>query len=579
MIKLYQKAGTLLLFFLFLSAVSTWGQTSYTFGIEAIPSNVEGTPIRSILILIEKEGKTNLADSTELANFTNSFKIAPGSSFRQFSVDLAMQVFRKQPEVNSADYKLYNTELGGELTLVITTSLSGEDGISDNSKEPNSPKFPVILETEKSKLTWLLNGAGGFYHEQNGLFGQGPGFTQGNPVATNPAVVGPRFWGEFFVEPGIAGITQLGNSKIYPYGAVSFLLSGRNSSDIYSDGATAFGAAERLYGGILFPGLGKNQNTSIDLSAGRQFFQLNDGFLFARFSGSANAGERGSVYLNSRTTFQMTGIAKVKLNKFHLEGFFLEPQELFKDRQSDTRYLGGTVQYNNNKQLDLSVSYVSIANSLSKYTTPQDPIALQGLRVINPKVWISNIANKGLFLKSELAFQSHATADMKSLGWYLGGGLTKKAWKFSPSFYYRYAYMQGDDPNTSRFERYDALLTGGLGNWVQGLNYRKVTGDGNLKTHRIEVKGYLKKNMELSLDYFLLRADQLSNLGSLPPIAQLKDKSYGQEVTATYRYFFGTNYLFLGIITWADPGEAITASFETPTKNWTSFQGSVFFFF
>lgn len=549
-----------------------------TFGVEVVPSNVEGTPIRSILILLEKDGRSYLADSTELANFTNAFKITPGSSFRQFSIDLAMQVFQRQPEVKSSGYKLYNYEVGGKLTLVITAKLF-DTGDPLRIKEEVKKKFPIIVETERSKLTWILNGAGGFYHEQNGLFAQGPLFTQGNPVATNPAGEGPRFWGEFFIEPGIAGMTQLGKSKVYPYGAISYLLSGRNSSDIYSDGATAYGAVERLYGGVLLPRLGKNQNVLIDLSAGRQFFQLNDGFLFSRFSASANAGERGSVYLNSRTTHQMTGIAKINYKNFRFEGFYLEPQELFKDRQSDTRYLGGTFQYNNNKRLDLSLTYVSIVNSLSKYTTPQTPIPLQGLRVVNPKLWISNIADKGLFFKSELSYQTHATENMKSLAWYLGGGLSKKTWKYSPNFYYRYAFMQGDDPNTSTFERYDGLLTGGLGNWVQGLNFRKISGDGNLISHRVEFKGYLNKNMELSLDYFHLRAHQLSNLGSLPPLVELESNFYGQEVSATYRYFFGGNYLFLGIITWADPGKAVTNSFETPTKDWVSFQGTVFFFF
>ncbi|TNF43032.1 MAG: hypothetical protein EP311_04090 [Cytophagales bacterium] len=553
-------------------------QQNIAFGIETIPSNAEGSPIRSVLILLEKDGKTYLADSTELAKFTDSFEIRPGGSFRQFTADLALEVVRKQPEIKSASYRLYNTELGGPVTFVLTAEFL-EEG---DSKEPileEKARFPLISQTEKSKLTWLLNGGGGFYHEQNGLFAQGAQFTQGNPVATDPAGLGPRFWGEFYIEPGLAGITQLGKSKIFPYASVSFLLSGRNSSDIYSAGATAFGAVERLYGGILLPRLGKNEKLSFDLSAGRQFFQLNDGFLFAKFSGSANAGERGSVYLNSRTTFQMTGLAKIRYGKFHLDGFFLEPQELFKDRQTDTRYLGSSLQFQDNKHWDLGLSYISIINSLSQYSTTGNPIPWEGLRVINPKLWINNLGQKGIFLKSEFAYQTHADADMKALGWYIGGGLLKKAWKGSPSFYYRFAYMQGDDPATPTYERYDALLTGGLGNWVQGLNFRKISGDGNFLTHRVEVKGYLKKNMELSLDYFHFRADQLNNQGGLPPINSFSSKSIGQEVTATFRYFFAKNYLFLGIFTWGDPGKAITENFETQTPDWLSFQGTVFLFF
>lgn len=568
----------LLAFFLGLGfIIEIKAQQQTTFGVEIIPSNAEGSPIRSVVILLEREGKTYLADSTELANFTEYFQIRAGGSFRQFTADLALEVIRRQPDVRTASYRLYNTELGGPVTLVVSAEFfeEGESRVKAETKQ----HFPVIFQTDKSKLTWLLNGGGGFYHEQNGLFGQGEGFTQGNPVATNPAGPGPRFWGEFYLEPGIAGITQLGKSKLFPYASISFLISGRNSSDIYSEGETVFGAVERLYAGVLIPGLGKKKNLSLDLSAGRQFYQLNDGFLIAKFSGSANAGDRGSVYLNSRTAFQMTGLAKVKWGKFHGEGFFLEPQELFKDRQTDTRYLGTSFQYNDNRHWDLGMAYISIPNSMSQMPTPSGSIPLQGLRVINPKIWINDIGKKGLFIKSELAYETHATEDMGALGWYLGAGLLKKQWKGSPSFYYRYAYMQGDDPTTSRFERFNPLLTGGLGNWVQGLNFRKISGNGNLISHRVEVKGYVADKVELAIDYFLLRTDQLNNIGGLPPITQLTSNSFGQEVTATCRYFFSQNFLLLGIFTWGDPGKAITENFETKTPDWLSFQGTVFLFF
>jgi hypothetical protein len=64
--------------------------------------------------------------------------------------------------------------------------------------------------------------------------------------------------------------------------------------------------------------------------------------------------------------------------------------------------------------------------------------------------------------------------------WYVGGGIQRNDIKFKPSLYYRYAFMQGDDPTTSTYERYDPLLSSGLGNWVQGINFRKVVGNGNL---------------------------------------------------------------------------------------------------
>jgi hypothetical protein len=44
----------------------------------------------------------------------------------------------------------------------------------------------------------------------------------------------------------------------------------------------------------------------------------------------------------------------------------------------------------------------------------------------------------------------------------LVGVLSVTILKFKPSLFYRYAFMQGDDPTTSTYERYDPLLSSGL---------------------------------------------------------------------------------------------------------------------
>jgi hypothetical protein len=139
--------------------------------------------------------------------------------------------------------------------------------------------------------------------------------------------------------------------------------------------------------------------------------------------------------------------------------------------------------------------------------------------------------------------------------------------------------MKGDDSLTRRYERFDPMLTGGLGNWVQGIDFRKINGSGNIITHRVEAKANFSKSFEMSVDYFLLRANTLSNIGSLSPIAKLNDDSYGYEVTVTTRYFLSSHFMLLGVFSYADPGDAITKAFSTPVYPWTSIQGALFMFF
>ena len=196
--------------------------------------------------------------------------------------------------------------------------------------------------------------------------------------------------------------------------------------------------------------------------------------------------------------------------------------------------------------------------------------------IINPKLWLSDIATSGTFFKSEFAYQSHSSENMQTYAWYAGLGYRFKNLKTTPSVYYRYAFMQGDDPTTETYERFDPILTGGLGNWVQGLNYRKVAGNGNITSHRIEVSSWITGTMALSLDYFYLRANQANNLGALPPIAQLKNKELGHEATITLKGLIADHFTLLGIVSYAIPGAGLKSAFIDSTPNWLTAQLAIF---
>jgi len=42
------------------------------------------------------------------------------------------------------------------------------------------------------------------------------------------------------------------------------------------------------------------------------------------------------------------------------QAFFLEPQELYKERQSNTNYTGASLMFNNNKSIDIGLSYIQL---------------------------------------------------------------------------------------------------------------------------------------------------------------------------------------------------------------------------
>lgn len=456
--------------------------------------------------------------------------------------------------------------------------ISGEETFKEKgmltSKKIND--FPLLYQSGNAQFKFLLNGGLGLFNDENAFFGKGPAFTQGNPIATKPAEAGNRFWLEAFAEPGVSGITKLGKSNMYLYGEASVLLSARNTTDVYSKGSAVFFDVERLYAGLLITGLGKNKEVTINASYGRNFFQLNDGFLFSRISGSSNAGFRASAYLSSRTAFQKNANLAIQWKKFRLSGNFIEPEELYKDRQVNTNYVVTTMDYNDNKKMNAGLSYINTTGGKAVYATPDGTLPKKGMFILNPKLWLTDIGHTGAFFKSEFAWQNHATEDMNAHAWYAGLGYRLKNVRTTPSFYYRYAFMQGNDPDTKAYERFDPLLTGGLGNWVQGLNFRKVAGNGNIISHRVEASAWLTGTMALSLDYFYLQANQRNNLGGLEPIKNLKSKELGQEITLTIQGLVKNHLTLLGIVSYAFPGKGFKDAFTPPLPGWFTAQLALF---
>lgn len=547
--------------------------------IEIPPISAEGLPVENIEVYVIENDSSRAVAGKEYRDFLSYFNLENKELFNKSVYDLTGKKMAEMATVAQATYRVYNAQITGPVTVrwFITVDQEKAEETAKGFFQTGKPEdLPLLFENQRSKLTLFLNGGLGAFLDHNAFFGEGEAFTQGNPVADKPASFGSTFWSEMFLEPGIGGITALGDSDFYPYGAVSGLFSARFGTDIYSEGATVFGDFERAYVGFIWARLGKNDKGKLNVSAGRNFFQLNDGFLFSRYSGSSNAGDRGSVYLNSRTAFEKTILATYTNGNWTVNGFFLEPQELFNDRQTNINYTGLTAGFNNNRAVDANLTVIQRTGGSGVYRLPNDQsIEKKGLWVVNPKLWLNDILNTGLFLKSELALEWKS--GMRAHAWYLGGGIKKDQWKFKPALYYRYAFMQGDDPETATYERFDPLLTGGLGNWVQGINFRKVVGTGNIISHRIELSGSVGAKLRLSFDAFFLKAHQLNNLGGLAPISVLQSNTFGQEYSLTGQYSINRNFLLLGVISRAYPQSAIQNNLPG-SRPWQTYQLSLFMF-
>jgi hypothetical protein len=427
-----------------------------------------------------------------------------------------------------------------------------------------------LYQSDRALVKVILNAGIGIFSDTNSWFGSTEDF-----VAGDYQPKGTITWPEFYIEPGIGGITQISDIPLYIYGAVSYLESSTLAPDIFREDTRFYGDIEKLYGGFLFAK--KDFPVSFNFSVGRQTFQLNRNWLFGDVLGSANALERGASFLNARTVYDNTILANLRFGKFLLQGFYLDPDEL-PIADSDSRFLGVNFKYNDNRNLEAALAYITIPQSDTIYSFPDGQTQTrEGLRVINPRIRLSDpFGIKGLWLESEYAYQWNSNFNMDAQAGYIWAGYTFLNAPWKPSISYRFAGFSGDDPDTGSYERFDSLRGGGLGDWLQGINLAKVYANGNVLSHRVEFKVNPNDKLQLSLDYFYLFSDELNNLGGRPVFANLQSHSIGQEVLFTSRWSVSRNLFLLGVGAIAFPNDAINQAVTGDTNPWLTLQLSLF---
>ena len=181
----------------------------------------------------------------------------------------------------------------------------------------------------------------------------------------------------------------------------------------------------------------------------------------------------------------------------------------------------------------------------------------------------------GLWIETELAHQRHDAFAMSAWAGYGTVGFLAADLPLSPSLSYRVSAFSGDDPETDTYERIDALYSGGLSEWLQGISLGKVLRPENRTSHRVRLNVAPDPRLDLTLDWFLHRADELNNIGANPALAQLSSRDLGQEVQLAARWAISEQLYVLGIAATAFPGDAIDAATGGDAEPWTTLQAQI----
>lgn len=553
-------------------------------GVEIQAELAEGLPVSMVSVHLDRPTGDPGHDEQLKNQVAASFGIANGATFRRVLADFGLHRVQQLDFVQSVELKLYQTVGGSrEIVAAILVSLSDQSALVQPPTKGmivtgNTSEFPTIFENNRSKFVFILNGGTGVFSDTDPWFGgYGEAFNGSNPTAKDPLGSGTSIWLEGYLEPGIGGIAQLYDFPLYAYGAVSYLLSGSDGHDIYNSGTWGYGDFEKLYAGLIWdlPG----ENALVDLSVGRQVYQIRDGFLLSKIPVSTSIGERAALYLGPRLSSEFTALAQVKFFNSGLDAFLIEPSEI-SEIATNTRLAGINVKHRFSP-VDAAFTYFYVPESKTVYRSPDGRrLPREGLRTFNPSLSVTDLFGvEGLWLKAEYAYQDHEDYDLSAHAGYLWTGYQAKRWKWQPTLSYRWSLFTGDDPATETFERFDPLFSGGLGNFLPGIVFSKVYKNANLMTNRATFGVKPTETLELTLDYFHHRADDLNNLGGIGPLQTLHSKDIGQEFTLTMFHYIGRNLFLQGIASVGIPGEAVEEAVGGSAETWYTVQAAVYFFF
>jgi hypothetical protein len=360
---------------------------------------------------------------------------------------------------------------------------------------------------------------------------QAAGFWERNPwFGESRAVIGDNAddWGEGSVEAGLTGTFSLGSRGTlearYSYlgtwtrGGID--AAGSN----FPDETAESGRVEDLYlhwrSGELLSGLGED---ALELSFGRQDYQVGNGFLF--WDGATNGGPRGAYWLGPRSAFELAAIARLTTGRLTSEAVYLSADER---PDADTRMLGVNLDWVFETLGSVGLGYYRVHRS--------DDRELDGLWLIDARASLTPFSRlPGLSLSGEYVFQQNS-GRLEAHGYYaeVAYVFEERAWR--PSASYRFALFSGDKSGGSRDEDFRPFFYGSSewGTWNQGeiLGYY-VLANQNLLTHTVRLQLAPHRAVAVTLLYYHQRLDERTDAIDTPGGARLSgidSKHVGDEI-------------------------------------------------
>lgn len=375
----------------------------------------------------------------------------------------------------------------------------------ESSVAPPPPRDPLLFESGPTRVKLSLDAV----LQQSGVTGSW--WNLSDQFAPDAGYKADRAWAETWIKPGIRLDTSP-TQRLNFYSGVSYVGSGNIGEDVFEQGNRGLWSVEDAYLGARLGGA--DETSSLDISYGRQPYKIGSGMLIA--VGAMNGFERGATTTFARRAWEEAGIVKWTRGELSLDGFYLNPNEL-RSASTNTRLAGTKLEWNPDANQSLGIAYFNVFDSIYPYVAA--PIRLipdgrQGLNTVHVYGRWNPLpeAYPGWHVAGDYAHQWNSRISMAADAFNGETGYAFAELPLAPRFVYAFRLFGGDDPNTTRFEKFDPLFYEGAPPlWATGSNGSFSFLNSNVLAHRFSLNLTINPRNFLAFYYWHIRADQINS--------------------------------------------------------------------
>jgi hypothetical protein len=395
-----------------------------------------------------------------------------------------------------------------------------------------------------------------------------------------------KAWLESYIKPGLGfERTLAGDATLFgKLSAVASYTSGTDAFEGRNTGATTLEEAHLGVRGKTSEGL------SYDLSLGPRELKLGTGMLVA--SGASSGFERGTLKFGPRKAWDRALIASVGSGSVLGTAFYLSPNEL-PSSDGKNRLAGIDLRHDNVRGGYAGVTFVSVLNSGSTYVQAAPngvgapvilPGARDGTRAISLYAKLNPLPSLPSWtFAADFAHEWNDRIDLRAWAGRVQAGYAFAKSRWSPSLTYTYQTFSGDDPGTSKLERFDPLFYEGNPNaWSTGSKSSMTFINSNVQAHSVALRLQPSPMDTLTLRYAHVRANELrspiqfgqgtrlvsSGNGDVV-VAGVTDRHLADDLFVEYnRVLSRHTYLSAGVAI-SFPGRGIRQVVTGDAPNWT----------